>query len=267
VEQYRWAFVQTRDAELLVKIAECHERLGESEQAISFYSKFIASAPPEKRRQEVERLIDMLRLGGTEAGVAAAAPGPEFAQIAYKSGEEAYRQGKFAFAAERFEEAYRIAKFPTILYDLAQAYRRLYETEHNVDHLKKAIEAYRVFLMQAPHAKQHAVAQKFLAMLDVELVESQSYGARGVRERATDAPRVGPLATSPQAGAPQVAPVAATSVAKPLAQKQPVYKKWWLWTIVGVGAAAVAVGAGVGVYMASQAIPDHRPVTWTLLSP
>ena len=28
---------------------------------------------------------------------------------------------------------------------------------------------------------------------------------------------------------------------------QPVYKRWWLWTIVGVVVAGAAVGVGVGV--------------------
>jgi hypothetical protein len=43
------------------------------------------------------------------------------------------------------------------------------------------------------------------------------------------------------------------------AEGQPVYKKWWLWTIVG-GVAVVAVGVGVGVAYGSQTTsppPSH----------
>ncbi len=36
------------------------------------------------------------------------------------------------------------------------------------------------------------------------------------------------------------------------AQKRPVYKKWWLWTVVGVVAAGAAVGIGVGVTQSSS---------------
>jgi hypothetical protein len=34
--------------------------------------------------------------------------------------------------------------------------------------------------------------------------------------------------------------------------RQPVYKKWWLWTIV-VGVVAVGVGVGLGVGLTSSA--------------
>jgi hypothetical protein len=33
---------------------------------------------------------------------------------------------------------------------------------------------------------------------------------------------------------------------------QPVYKKWWLWTIVGVAVAGAGVGIGLGVSHASS---------------
>lgn len=151
--------------------------------------------------------------------------------------------------------ACRIAKFPTILYDVAQAYRRLYETEQNVQHLKKAIDSYRIFLMNAPHAKQHAVAQKFLAMLDLELIETQNYGPKtasvgrlpveAIPQPVHDGPR-------PTVDKSATAPVVVATA--PQGTKTPVYKKWWLWTAVGVGAAAVALGAGLGVGLAKGPI-------------
>jgi hypothetical protein len=45
------------------------------------------------------------------------------------------------------------------------------------------------------------------------------------------------------------------SLVPPPAKHVPVYKKWWLWTIVGVVAAG-AVAAGVGGYFATRPQPD-----------
>ena len=42
---------------------------------------------------------------------------------------------------------------------------------------------------------------------------------------------------------------------KPTATKTPVYKKWWLWTIVG-GTVAVGVGLGVGLALGLPRTPS-----------
>jgi len=221
------------------------------------YQKFLGSSPAEARRKEVAARIEHLRVGKREdapanhaaSASAGMAPRPEYAQMAYRAGEEAYRKGNFALAAERFEQAFNLAKFPTIQYDIAQAYRRSYEADHDVAHLKRAIDAYRIFLQQAPNAKQHNVAEKFLAMLDVEMVE---VGA--VHDAPT--PTVRPSLKTFEAPSAAVEVVGAT----PVPVKQPVYKKWWLWTAVGVGVVAIAVGAGVG---ATQNRPDGPAPTVT----
>ena len=145
-----------------------------------------------------------------------------------QAGEEAYRTARFAIAANRFEQAYQLSKFPTILFDVAQSYRRLYETEHVQENLRKSISAYRNFLMQAPNASQHPVAEKFLAMLEVQLMENPEI------ERNEPTPTVAKPAT-PKLKAFEAGPPAT-----------PVYKKWWLWTTVGA-VAAVALGVGLGV--------------------
>jgi PEGA domain len=56
-----------------------------------------------------------------------------------------------------------------------------------------------------------------------------------------------PAAAPPPSTAPPAAtaaPVVATTTSE---APTPVYKKWWLWTIVGVAVVGVAVGVGVGV--------------------
>ena len=58
----------------------------------------------------------------------------DLARKAYSDGEVAYRLNKFDEAAKKYEEAYRIIKFPTMLFDIAQAWRRQYDVDKDVDH-------------------------------------------------------------------------------------------------------------------------------------
>src|SRR5262249_39729268 len=73
---------------------------------------------------------------------------------AYSEGEAAYRLGRYDEAAKRYEESYRLTHYPTILFDIAQCYRRQYETDHDVAHLRKALDLYRAFRRDAPSASK-----------------------------------------------------------------------------------------------------------------
>lgn len=79
----------------------------------------------------------------------------ERARRAYEAGAAAYKLGSFAEAAARFEEAYRIMRFPTMLFDVAQSYRRLGESEGRLEPLRKALEVYRAYLRDAPPGAEH----------------------------------------------------------------------------------------------------------------
>lgn len=59
-------------------------------------------------------------------------------------------------------------------------------------------------------------------------------------------------------------PVAANSDTNASQARQPVYKKWWFWTLVGGAAAAVVVGTAVGV---SARQPDLSGVMQYRLMP
>jgi hypothetical protein len=77
------------------------------------------------------------------------------------------------------------------------------------------------------------------------------------------APSPAPLAVSPPVAPrpppPQIVVLAAPEKTPPA--KKPVYKKAWLWAVVGVAAAAVvAVGVGVGVGVPSSSPPNRAGV-------
>jgi hypothetical protein len=67
-------------------------------------------------------------------------------------------------------------------------------------------------------------------------------------ETPPPAPKPAPApAPAPAVAAQPAAPPAAVVQTAPSSAPTPVYKKWWLWTIVGVVVVGAAVGAGVGV--------------------
>src|SRR5262245_16920640 len=85
----------------------------------------------------------------------------------YSEGEASYRLGKYEQAAQKFEEAYRLSKAPNLLFDAAQAYRRVYEQSKKTEHARQAQQLYRNFLNVAtPGDKMRPKAEKFLAELD-----------------------------------------------------------------------------------------------------
>ena len=69
--------------------------------------------------------------------------------------------------------------------------------------------------------------------------------------------------TTPVAAPAPVAAAPEPSRSEP--QRTPVYKKWWLWTIVGVVVAAgVGVGLGVGLTQSSVSYPSASTTAGTV---
>lgn len=62
------------DPAFLYNIAQCHRRLGQTEDAIAFYQSYLRRAPDAKNRDEVERRIHELE--GLRAAPSGAAPAP-----------------------------------------------------------------------------------------------------------------------------------------------------------------------------------------------
>ena len=94
------------------------------------------------------------------------------AKKTYSEGAAAYQLGRFDEAVKKFEEAYRVTNFPTMLFDIAQCYRRIYESGKDLAQLRKALDIYRAFLRQAPpNAAKRPAAQELVPRLERTLTE------------------------------------------------------------------------------------------------
>jgi len=126
-----------------------------------------------------------------------------------------FELGQFKEALGEFEQAYKLSPHPLLLFNIAQAERLAGERD-------RALATYTAYLQAVPDAPNRSDVEAFVAEL--------SRPAEPVRlERPVD--------RQPDAA------TRAIYVKTP----QPVYKKWWLWTSVGVVVVgAVVVGAVVG---------------------
>jgi tetratricopeptide (TPR) repeat protein len=107
------------------------------------------------------------------------------AKKTYSEGASAYQLGRFDEAVKKFEDAYRVTSFPTMLFDIAQCYRRLYETTRDLAQLRKALDIYKAFLRQAPaNASKRPAAQELVPRLERTLTEETQRQREAMLTRA-----------------------------------------------------------------------------------
>ena len=146
-------------------------------------------------------------------------------------GQKLFAEGNYPEAIDKLRAGYVMSPQPRFLYALGQAYRFNHQC-------KEAVKAYRDFIRSEPSRGQVSAAESNI----------QRCGEEDPSSLVEPAPvKVEPVVT------PVVTPVVVPIVVAepPLRRKPPVYKKWWLWTTVGVVAVGVGVGVGLGLGLRS----------------
>ena len=168
-------------------------------------------------------------------GVAARADEAREARDHFQKGRTLYDVGRFDDAAREFEAAYQIKPDPALLFNLAQAYRFAGKNQ-------PALIAYRSYLRNLPNASNRAQVEASIAELQ-RIVDEQQH--------AQKSPPVETLTP----GQPNETPTVVATTPPPPPARTPVYKRWWLWTAVGVVAATgLAVGLGVGLSQPNERV-------------
>lgn len=152
----------------------------------------------------------------------------------YLEAERKYSVGEFHEAHRLFSKAYEHLPLPGFLFNIGQCERML-------SRYKKAIFLYRRYLQKKPDAPNRALVERLIKESQQALEERRRRAA--VRRVVVPPPR--PFMPPPRATATPV----------------PVYKRWWLWTLVGVGVAAVATGLALGLSGGTRALDPGSLVT------
>ena len=166
------------------------------------------------------------------------------ARVAYERATKLYDLNQFGDALEEFKKAYLAFDDPAFLFNIAQCHRQL---GNNAE----AVKFYRSYLRKVPEAPNADEVRKLIGTLE-ETIEREKRAA----PPAVTAPPP-PTATSPTT-TPAV--MATTSSANIKTSRAPAYKKWWVWTIVGVAAAGAATGIALAVTQSQANEATFSPV-------
>lgn len=191
------------------------------------------------------------------------------ARAAYEEATKHYYLNELDKALEAYKRAYWNYEDPAFLFNIAQCYRAMGKKED-------AVKMYRNYLRRVPTAPNKLEVERLVVTLESEMAQE-----RTTRISPPSGPLPGEIASAPPGPSPRPAtpaeaspppeakpvetPVAATAgtVTRDAPAKTPVYKKWWLWTVVGVVVVA-GVGIGVGVALSqSYGFPSTSPSAGT----
>jgi tetratricopeptide (TPR) repeat protein len=172
------------------------------------------------------------------------------ARAAFAEARRQYDLNEFQAALDAFKRAYLNYEDPAFLYNIAQCHRQL-------DHKSEAVKFYRSYLRNVPDARNRDEVNALVASLEAQLAAENDAAKARAREQAATA------AATATATTPATTPATSLTSAPPPARPQtPTYKKWWVWTIVGVVAAGAATGVGVALGT-RRTEPSFMPVTVT----
>jgi tetratricopeptide (TPR) repeat protein len=156
------------------------------------------------------------------------------ARAHFTAAEAHFSLGEFGQALARYREAYLLRPLPPLLFNMAQCHRHLGD-------LHKADFLLRRFLASSPGALQRSQAEAVLHEVERALKE------RPASNPATwSVPTTRPLSSGAPAARltlPLLPPAPPPVAANP--PRAPLYKKWWLWTIVAGVAVATATAISV----------------------
>jgi tetratricopeptide (TPR) repeat protein len=150
----------------------------------------------------------------------------------FDRGNSYFESGQYDQAIKEFEQSYQIKAVPLLLFDIGNVARVSGKNEMAIDYFRRYLRA------APPGTKERIEARRFVAEMT-----RPGYKAPA---RAVPAPAETPPA-APAATPVPAAAVAASPTSAPAADKQPLYRKWWLWTAVGGAVVAVGLGVGLGV--------------------
>ena len=173
------------------------------------------------------------------------------AKESFTQAEKSYALGKFDDALKQYEHAFDLKPMPAFLFNIGQCYR-------NLGNWERASFFYQGYLNREPRAKSR---DKVLALIEQmnQKVREQEEARRAAAAAIVATPPAppsaagnvvtgAPPASSGGEGKPAV-PGAVPPVPTPPSDtpppSTPTYKKWWVWTLVGVA----VVGGGVATAM------------------
>jgi tetratricopeptide (TPR) repeat protein len=179
------------------------------------------------------------------------------ARASFRLGSQHYSLGEYREALVAFKEAYRNYEDPSFLFNIAQCERQL-------DQRADAIRAYRMYLVNAPDAPNREEVRGLIARLEHEVAEERA--TKAAPPPGVEPPSVTVTKSEPPPAKVEAAPALTLTAAPPPLREKPTYKKWWVWTLVGVAVAGGAA-AGLAVALTRNGTTPTAPTSFGTASP
>lgn len=175
------------------------------------------------------RRLALVTLVCAASAAFAASSAEKAARAHVTSSQEAYNLGKFELALEELEAAYKLKPVPGLLFNFGQCHRQLRNYERAGFYFKAYVDSG----LEGPQVEVARSLADEMAAKQAELVAEAAKAAQLKREREREEAETKRKLDLELArlSAERNAPVAAPAA-------DPVWKKWWFWTGVGVLAAA-----------------------------
>lgn len=169
------------------------------------------------------------------------------ARAHYNQAQGHFAVGEFKLAADGYQAAYKLKQDPALLFNAAQARRLAGENT-------QALILYKNYLQFHPKARNISEVKEQITKLEEAIAAAES------AKTSPPINTVEPDRTEPKetTAPPQQQVVVTPPSEKPVDKPVPIYKKWWLWTAVGVVVVAAVV--------IPVAVVASKPADWSNVS-
>lgn len=180
----------------------------------------------------------------------------------YSRARAAYKAGNFQEALTEYQGAYALHRQPWLLINIGRTFHKLGRPQEALIHYQLFQQANATADAELQQRLGNFIAES-LALLNPNLEKPVPAAAT-----ATSPPNTPQSAPQSAPTEPEPAPASVLSAApsppasaqtQTEASKTPLYKRWWLWTVVGVGVAGVITGIVIATYPTAPASPPVRP--------
>ena len=247
LKRFMDAYVLQPSPRLLQNVAMAHWKQGHVKEAIIFFRRFLKDPSlTTEQRASTERTLSRL-----QEGEAQQSPNPNGGGIPEQHSAEAerkralelsaegkvfYKGEKYSAAVEHFRDAYLLHAEPKILQNLAMAYWKQGQTT----------EALALFIRYRDEANPIGEQRTQVDAVIQKLQQGTASSTDNVSLAGDDQPAEPAQLTDSRVNGNGTRPSTPTDLGQ--AEKVPVYRKWWFWTVVAGG--AVAVGLAIALPIA-----------------
>ena len=200
-------------------------------------------------------LVSLL-CSGSPSALAQGAPVDDATTLAaakesFDQAEKSYALGKFGDALRQYERAFDLKPLPAFLFNIGQCHR-------NLGNWERASFFYNGYLSRDPKAKNRDKVLTLIDQMNAKVREQDearraaaaASGTTGTGTTGTGTTGTGTTGTgttTPTTREPGVIvpPQAVTPPVTPPVAETPTYRKWWVWTLVGVAVVGGGVAAAV----------------------